>query len=123
MPGSACCHSCRSVASGWRVVAINAPKFHCRQPFREVGADRTDVDAGHNDARRNLTTARSASVYSARFTLPSPVAARRNESDSHGGIADKLSKATTQDPATLTRRSPTSRRRVAPAEGERGKGR
>ena len=50
MPGSACCHSCRSVASGWRVVAINAPKFRCRQPFREVGADRPDVDAVHNDA-------------------------------------------------------------------------
>jgi hypothetical protein len=50
MPGNPCCHFCRSVASGWRVVAINAPKFHCRQPFRGVGADRTDVDAVHNDA-------------------------------------------------------------------------
>jgi hypothetical protein len=36
------------------VVAINAPKFHCRQSFREVGADRTRVDAVHNDAPAEL---------------------------------------------------------------------
>jgi hypothetical protein len=89
MPGSACCHSCRCVESGWRVVAINAPKFHCRHRSARLGRTAPTSMPFTMTHRRNLTTARSASVYRARFTLPSPVAARHNESDSHGGIADK----------------------------------
>ena len=123
MPGSACCHSCRSVASGWRVVAINAPKFHCRQPFGEVGADRTDVDAVHNDAPVELDHRQIGVRVQRSFHVAITSGGSAHESDSHGGIADKLSKATTHDPATLTRRSPMSQRRVAPAEGVRGRGR
>jgi len=59
--------------------------------------------------RRNFTTARSASVYSARLTLPSPVAARHSESDNHGGMPDRLSRATTQEPEAAVTQESASR--------------
>jgi hypothetical protein len=39
---------------GAAVVAVDAAKLHCRQPFREIGSDRADVDPVHDDASAEL---------------------------------------------------------------------
>ena len=59
--------------------------------------------------RRKLTIDRPASVYSARLTLPSPVTARHRESDNHPEIPDRLSRATTHEPAAAVTHDSASR--------------
>ena len=59
--------------------------------------------------RRNEKTARSESVYSRRRTSPSPVTARQIESDSHGGMSERLSSPTTHDPAAAVTHESGSR--------------
>ncbi len=106
MPGRAVRHCCRIVASGCRMWRSMRRRSTVASRSARSGRTAPTSMPLMMTHRRNLITARSESVYNARLTLPSPVAARHRESDNQGGIVDRLSKATTHDPdAAVTHES------------------